>query len=203
MKGMLGVALCLLVGCSQEVDDVVVDGGTTYTSINDIVVCKGLGDKECLETVDKVEQILPLELQTIILNTTDRIEVYVGNKDEFLNYMQDKRIHTDRIAYSGITGFGYEDKTLVYSMADDYVLTHELGHAYEYSYWYDGTKDNPSASEEWQYAYENEYISQYGTTSVHEFYAECFAMYFRSPKTLKMLCPIAYELLDKDFGDME
>ena len=25
MKGMLGVALCLLVGCSQEVDDVVVD----------------------------------------------------------------------------------------------------------------------------------------------------------------------------------
>ena len=198
MKGMLGVALCLLVGCSQEVDDVVV-----RNSINDIVVCKGLGDKECLETVDKVEQILPMELQAIILNTTNRIEVYVGNQDEFLNYMQDKRIHTDRIAYSGITGYGYEDKTIVYSRADDYVLTHELGHVYEYSYWYDGTKDNPSTSKEWECAYENEYISAYGTTSVAEFYAECFAMYFRSPNMLKKLCPIAYELLDKDFGDME
>jgi hypothetical protein len=28
-------------------------------------------------------------------------------------------------------------------------------------------------------------------------------MYFRSPNMLKKLCPITYELLDKDFGDME
>ncbi len=203
MKGMLGLTLCLLVGCSQEVDDVIVDSGTTHSSIQDIVVCKGLRDKECIETVDRVEDALPMELQAILLDTTSRIEVYVGNKDEFLNYMSDKRIHTDRIAYSGITGYGYEDKTIVYSMADDYILMHELGHAYEYSYWYDGTKDNPSASKEWQYVYENEYVSAYGTTSVMEFYAECFAMYFRSPKTLKMLCPMSYELLDAEFGGIE
>jgi hypothetical protein len=28
-------------------------------------------------------------------------------------------------------------------------------------------------------------------------------MYFRSPKMLQKLCPMAYDLLDKDFGDME
>ena len=202
MKGMLGLTLCLLVGCSQEVDDVIVDNGTTYTSINDIVVCKGFGDEECLETVDKVEQILPLELQTIILNTTDRIEVYVGNKDDFLNYMQDKRIHTDRIAYSGITGFGYEDKTLVYSMADDYVLMHELGHVYEYSFGYFGM-NKPTDNPEWQRAYNLEFISAYGETNIMEFYAECFAMYFRNPKILQRFCPLAYDLLDADFGEME
>jgi hypothetical protein len=202
MKRGIGVALCLLlVGCAQEVDDVVVD--ETYTDIKDVVVCKGLRNKECNETVDKVQQRLPDELLESIIPTVGRIEVYVGSKDEFLNYMQDKRIHIDTIAYSGITGYGFEDKTIIYAMADDYILIHELAHAYEYSYWYDGTKDNPSTSEAWQRAYEEEYVSAYGTTSVIEFYAECFALYFRHPSGLKICCPMAYELLDAEFGEME
>lgn len=198
MKRSIGVALCLLlVGCSQEVDDVFV-----HKYMEDVTVCKGLRDKECLETIEEVKENLPSELLDEILMTVGRVEVYVGNKAEFLNYMQDKDIHTTRIEYSGITGYGYEDETVVYSMADDYILTHELAHAYEYSYWYRG-EANPSSSEEWQWAYENEYISEYGTTSVSEFYAECFAMYFRHPSGLKIFCPTAYDLLDKEFGDME
>lgn len=198
---MILFAMLLLGGCvCQDLNE-----ETTLNTIDEIVVCKGLREKECKETTFKVQSILPFELQDIIVNTTEFIEIYVGNKDAFLNYMSGKRIHTDSIAYSGITGYGYSDsgQTIVYGVADDYVITHELAHAYEYSHWYDGVKDNPSASEEWQYAYENEYISAYGTTHVMEFYAECFAMYFRSPQTLKMLCPIAYELLDKDLGEME
>lgn len=205
MKRML-LGLCVLLGgciCQNEVDEVVVDN--TLNTIDEITVCTGLREKECLETMNKVKDILPNELQNTIVDTTDFIEIYVGDKYNFLKRMSREKIHTDRIAYSGITGYGYSehDKTVVYAVADDYVLAHELAHAYEYSYWYDGTKDNPSSSAEWQHAYETEYISQYGTTSVMEFYAECFAMYFRSPKMLQKLCPIAYDLLDKDFGDME
>lgn len=202
MKRLMILFVMLLLSgcvCRNEVNEV------ELSMIDEITVCTGLRDKECVETIQKVKEILPLELQKTIVDTTDFIEIYVGNKQEFLRRMSRERIHTDRIAYSGITGFGYsdEDKTVVYSMAEDYVLTHELAHAYEYSFWYDGTKDNPSASEEWHKVYLEEYISQYGTTNVMEFYAECFAMYFRSPKTLKMLCPMSYELLDREFGEME
>lgn len=200
MKRLMILFVMLLLSgcvCQNEVDKPTVD------TIDDIVICEGLRDKECIETVAIVQNLLPHELQDIIVDTSDFIEVYVGNQSSFLQHMQGKRIHTDRIAYSGITGFGYSEKTVVYSVADDYVLTHELAHAYEYSYWYDGVKDNPSTSEEWQYAYETEFISQYGTTNVMEFYAECFAMYFRNPKLLEKFCPIAYDLLDKDFREME
>lgn len=173
-------------------------------TISDITVCKGLRDKECLETVHKAEELLPLELQEIIVETSDFIEVYVGNQSSFLHHMEGKRIHTTELPYAGITGYGYsKNGTVVYSMASEYVLMHELGHAYEYSFWYDGTQDNPSMSQEWQNAYESEFISAYGTTNVMEFYAECFAMYFRSPSTLRMLCPYAYSLLENDFGEME
>ena len=87
-------------------------------------------------------------------------------------------------------------------MADDYVLIHELGHVYEYSFSYFG-KHKPTDSEEWKQAYETEFISAYGQTNIMEFYAECFAMYFRNPKLLQKFCPIAYSLLDADFGEME
>ncbi len=205
MKRML-LGLCVLLGgcvCQNEVDEVVVDN--TLNTIDEITVCTGLREKECLETMNKVKDILPNELQNIIVDTTDFIEIYVGDKYNFLKRMSREKIHTDRIAYSGITGYGYSehDKTVVYAMADDYVLIHELAHAYEYSHWYDGVKDNPSASEEWKDAYETEYISQYGTTNVMEFYAECFAMYFRNPRALKMFCPKAFNLLDSEFKEME
>lgn len=199
MKRGLGVVACLLLGaCGQEVE---VD--SDINTIDEIVVCKGVQDDACMTTLHRIQELLPLEIQDIITDSSVRIEIYSGAKEDFLNYMSDKRIHDKSVAYSGIAGYGYEDKTVVYSLAYDYVLMHELGHAYEYSFWYDGVKDNPSSSEEWYDAYMTEYISSYGTTSVEEFYAECFAMYFRTPKMLHKLCPKAYSLLDEDFKDME
>ena len=171
--------------------------------LESVLVCKGGDIEKCYEVVDKVEDILPNELEMYLSRTIEVMEVHTEDKEYFLNYMSNKRIHIDDFEYSGITGFGFADKTVVYSLANDYVLTHELGHVYEFSFWYNGEKDNPSTRAEWQRAYNLEFISAYGKTSVEEFYAECFAMYFRSPKTLQRMCPLAYMLLDEDFGDME
>ena len=175
---------------------------TGYKELSDVVVCRGLRDKECIETVEKAEELLPDELEEYLLQTLGRVEVFVGNNTEFLNYMSDKPIHRPNFNYAGIAGIGYEQLTIVYSMADDYVLIHELGHTYDYSFKYLGL-DKPTDNPEWQRAYNLEFISAYGTTHVMEFYAECFAMYFRNPKMLQKFCPLAYDLLDKDFGDME
>ena len=194
---MILFVMLLLSGCVCQ------DEVHTEHTISEITICKGLREKECLETLHKVEELLPVELQDRIVETSQLIEIYVGNNQAFLNHMSGKRIHTEGLPYAGITGFGFADKTIIYSMADDYVLAHELAHAYEYSFWYDGVKDNPSSSADWQYAYETEFISSYGQTNVMEFYAECFAMYFRNPKLLKQFCPIAYSLLDEDLGEME
>lgn len=175
---------------------------TEYKELSDVVACRGLRVKECVETVDKAEELLPNELEEYLLQTLGRVEVFVGNNTEFLNYMSDKPIHKNDFAYAGIAGVGYEPLTIVYSMADDYVLIHELGHVYEYSFSYIG-KHKPTDSEEWKQAYETEFISAYGKTHVMEFYAECFAMYFRNPKLLQKFCPLAYDLLDADFGHLE
>ena len=199
---VLGLTCGMYYGYNQVQQEQEVKLQTEYSELSDVVVCRGLRAKECVETVNTVESLLPNELEEYLLQTLGRVEVFVGNDTEFLNYMSDKPIHRDNFTYVGIAGVGYEPLTIVYSMADDYVLTHELGHAYEYSFRYFG-KAKPTDSAEWQYAYEHEYISAYGTTSIMEFYAECFAMYFRNPKGLKMFCPIAYDLLDKDFGHME
>lgn len=175
----------------------------TDAELSDIVVCKGNDNGECSALIERAEELLPQELENKIVQTTDFIEIYAGDNESFLEYMSDKPIHTDTIDYAGITGYGYQDKTVLYSMVDEYVLLHELGHAYEFSYWYDGTQDNPSTSFEWGDAFSNEFISGYGTTSADEFYAECFAMYYRNPKLLERLCPLAYTLLEEDLGDME
>lgn len=175
----------------------------TDAELSDIVVCKGNDSGECFALIERAEELLPQELENRIVQTTDFIEIYVGDNESFLEYMSDKPIHIDTMDYAGITGYGYQDKTVLYSMTDEYVLLHELGHAYEFSYWYDGTQDNPSTSYEWQDSFSNEFISQYGTTNVDEFYAECFAMYYRNPKLLEKLCPLAYILLEEDLGDME
>ena len=175
---------------------------TGYHELSDVVVCKGTGISDCLNVVDRAEDLLPNKLEEYLLETLGRVEVFVGNNTEFLNYMSDKPIHRPNFNYAGIAGIGYEPLTIVYSMADDYILIHELGHVYDYSFKYYGENkvtDNP----EWQRAYNLEFISAYGTTHVMEFYAECFAMYFRNPKLLEKFCPLAYDLLDKDFGEME
>ena len=175
---------------------------TEYKELSDVVVCRGLRAKECVETVDKAEELLPNELEEYLLQTLGRVEVFVGNNAEFLNYMSDKPIHKKDFAYAGIAGVGYEPLTIVYTMADDYVLMHELGHVYEYSFGYFG-EHKPTDNPEWQRAYNLEFISAYGQTNIMEFYAECFAMYFRNPKILQRLCPLAYDLLDADFGHLE
>ena len=175
---------------------------TEYKELSDVVVCRGLRAKECVETVDKAEELLPNELEEYLLQTLGRVEVFVGNNAEFLNYMSDKPIHKKDFAYAGIAGVGYEPLTIVYAMADDYVLMHELGHVYEYSFGYFG-EHKPTDNPEWQRAYNLEFISAYGETNIMEFYAECFAMYFRNPKILQRFCPLAYDLLDADFGHLE
>ena len=205
MKKMLFMLLAVICGMyygmyQAEQQDIKLQNN--YKELSDVVVCKGLRDKECIETVEKAEELLPNELEEYLLQTLGRVEVFVGNNTEFLNYMSDKPIHRDEFAYAGIAGVGYEPLTIVYSMADDYVLIHELGHVYEYSFSYIG-KHKPTDSEEWKQAYETEFISAYGQTNVMEFYAECFAMYFRNPKLLQKFCPLAYSLLDADFKGME
>lgn len=196
MKRLLVLFVMLLVGCSNETDVVV---NRYANTIGDLVICSGENRQQCLDLVARVEELLPQKLQKEMVDSSSFIEVYVGDRQEFLQRMRTEEIHIEEFEYEGVTGFGYRDKTVVYSMADEYTLIHELAHVHEYSYWYDGTyNDNPSASAEWQYAYEHEYISSYGTTSPMEFYAECFAMYFRNPSGLKMFCPLAYSLLQTE-----
>lgn len=200
---LLALASLLLGACfgytTQE--DIVLH--TQFETIDEITLCTGIDDDMCIKTVDEVKELLPLELQKIIVDSTQFIEVYSGDRQDFLRRMTTEEIHIAEFEYEGVTGFGYDDLTVLYSMADVYTLIHEIAHAYEYSFWYDGTYDNPSSSAEWQDAYETEYISSYGTTNVMEFYAECFSMYFRYPQGLKMFCPKAYALLDQDLGEME
>ena len=173
-----------------------------YNSLNEVVECKGGDITECMKVIDKAEELLPNVLEEYLLQTLGRVEVFVGSNSEFMEYMSDKPIHIAEYEYAGIAGIGYEPLTIVYSMADDYVLLHELGHAYDYSFKYYG--DNKATdNHEWQRAYNLEFISAYGKTDVMEFYAECFAMYFRNPKLLQKFCPVADSLLDADFGEME
>ena len=199
---VLAVACGMQYGIYKAEQQQQVELQTEYKELSDVVVCRGLRTKECVETVDRAEELLPNELEEYLLQTLGRVEVFVGNNTEFLNYMSDKPIHRKDFAYAGIAGIGYEPLTIVYSMADDYVLMHELGHVYEYSFGYFG-EHKPTDNPEWQRAYNLEFISAYGKTNIMEFYAECFAMYFRNPKILKRLCPLAYDLLDADFGHLE
>ena len=202
MLFMLLAVMCGMYYGMSQAEQQEVELQTEYKELSDVVVCRGLRAKECVETVDKAEELLPNELEEYLLQTLGRVEVFVGNNAEFLNYMSDKPIHKKDFAYAGIAGVGYEPLTIVYAMADDYVLMHELGHVYEYSFGYFG-EHKPTDNPEWQRAYNLEFISAYGETNIMEFYAECFAMYFRNPKILQRFCPLAYSLLDADFGEME
>ena len=202
MLFMLLAMICGMYYGMSQAEQQEVELQTEYKELSDVVVCRGLRVKECVETVNKAEELLPNELEEYLLQTLGRVEVFVGNNTEFLNYMSDKPIHKNDFVYAGIAGIGYEPLTIVYSMADDYVLMHELGHVYEYSFSYFG-KHKPTDNPEWQRAYNLEFISAYGQTNIMEFYAECFAMYFRNPKILQRFCPLAYDLLDADFGEME
>ena len=167
--------------------------------LSDITVC--YGDKEeCEELVEYVEDLLPDDLEEIIYNTTE-IEIITGDYYNFRNHMKGKAIDMDvDQMYVGITGYGYKkDISILYSMADEYTLLHELGHAYEYSHWYED-KESPSQTQQWKFASKHEYITDYGETDIYEFYAECFAYYFLQPEILQERAPVAYELMNNDFN---
>jgi len=197
IKFLICALILVLSGCEQH-EDVIVDS-THKGPVGRLVKYVNLTENESIDLIRKVENILPKKVKDAIYKTTNKIEIVAGDANAFMKYMKGKDIEFTDYDYKGIAGYGFEPKTIVYSILDEYVLIHELAHAYEYSFWYDGTKDNPSSSWKWKEAYKSEYISKLGQKNVMEFYAECFAMYFRNPKMLEKLCPMAYELLDREF----
>ena len=183
---------CLLLGsCKNEVN-----------TVDEIMQCEGV-ENTCEILIDEVVEKLPIELQDKIVDTSDRLVIYTGDKQDFLDYMAVKEKEIKSQEYSGITLYNYRQPTRIYSLADSYVIFHELGHAYNFTYWHEGNEELLSDSEEWIDAYNTEFISQYGQESPQEFYAETFAMYFRNPKLLQKFCPKAYELHDEEFKDFK
>ena len=189
---------CLLLGtCKNEME---VD--TQINTVDEIMQCEGL-ENTCELLVNEVVEKLPLELQDKIVDTSDRLVIYTGEKQDFLDYMATKEKGIKSEGFSGITLYTYQQPTKIYSLADSYVVFHELGHAYDFTYWHNGNEELLSHSKEWTEAYATEFISQYGQTSVQEFYAETFSMYFRNPKLLQKFCPRAYELHEQEFKNMK
>ena len=189
---------CLLLGsCKNEME---VD--TRINTVDEIMQCEGV-ESTCDVLIDEVVEKLPLELQDKIVDTSDRLVIYTGEKQDFLDYMAIKEKEVKSEGFSGITLYDYQQPTRIYSLADSYVVFHELGHAYDFTYWHESNEQLLSDSEEWMDAYNTEFISQYGQVSSQEFYAETFAMYFRNPKLLQKFCPKAYALHDEEFKDFK
>ena len=71
-------------------------------------------------------------------------------------------------------------------------LSHEYGHAV----WFQIMDD--SDYDDWERMYERairtgRFVTEYSSTSVEEFFAECFAFYVHEPSTLKMVSPSCYD----------
>lgn len=188
---------CLLLGACQNETEV----DPQINTVDEIVQCEGL-KSTCELLVNEVVEKLPLELQDKIVDTSDRLVIYTGEKQDFLNYMAEQEKEIKSRGFSGVTMYTYKQPTKIYALADSYVIFHELGHAYDYTYWHNGNEELLSQSKEWVDTYATEFISQYGQVSAQEFYAETFAMYFRNPKLLQKFCPKAYELHEKEFKNM-
>ena len=189
---------CLLLGaCKNEME---VD--PQINTVDEIVQCEGMKSTCEILTNDVVER-LPLELQDKIVDTSDRLVIYAGDGQDFLDYVWERERTVKSLEFSGVTLYSKRQPTRIYALADSYVVFHELGHAYDFTYWHEGNEELLSDSEEWIDAYATEFISQYGQVSPQEFYAETFAMYFRNPKLLQKFCPKAYELHDEEFKDFK
>ena len=189
---------CLLLGaCKNEME---VD--PQINTVDEIVQCEGMKSTCEILTNDVVER-LPLELQDKIVDTSDRLVIYAGDGQDFLDYVWERERTVKSLEFSGVTLYSKRQPTRIYALADSYVVFHELGHAYDFAYWHEGNEELLSDSEEWIDAYATEFISQYGQVSPQEFYAETFAMYFRNPKLLQKFCPKAYELHDEEFKDFK
>ena len=175
------------------------DLNENYDGLEDITTCINSDYSVCNDVVEEVDSRLPQDVKDAILATTV-IEVIPGEMSDFMNYMHDKPIaetNDSSISYAGITGFGFADTTVVYAMNNEYVLFHEIGHAYEYVYW-TYNQLAPADTSEWRFSYDHEFITSYGASDIREFYAECFATYFLDPAYLKAAAPVAYELLNND-----
>ena len=178
---------CLLLGtCKNEME---VD--QRINTVDEIMQCEGV-ESTCEVLINEVVEKLPLELQDKIVDTSDMLIIYTKEKEEKITSQ----------GVSGITLYTYQQPTRIHSIAKSHVLFHELGHAYDITYLHNG-EQLLSDSEEWVDAYSTEFISQYGQTSVQEFYAETFAMYFKNPKALQKSCPKAYALHDEEFKDFK
>ena len=194
MSKLALLLVCLLLGSCQN--------DTQINTVDEIMQCEGV-ESTCEILIDEVVEKLPIELQDKIVDTSDRLVIYTGEKQDFLDYMAIKEKDIKSKGYSGVTLYTYQQPTRIYALADSYVIFHELGHAYDFTYWHEGSEQLLSDSEEWVDAYNTEFISQYGKVSVGEFYAETFAMYFRNPKLLQKFCPKAYALHDEEFKDFK
>ena len=189
---------CLFLGtCKNEME---VD--PQINTVDEIVQCEGMKSTCEILTNDVVER-LPLELQDKIVDTTDRLVVYAGDKQDFLDYVWERERTVKSLEFSGVTLYSKRQPTRIYALADSYVVFHELGHAYDFTYWHEGNEQLLSDSEEWIDTYATEFVSPYGQVSPQEFYAETFAMYFRNPKLLQKFCPKAYALHDEEFKDFK
>ena len=177
---------CLLLGaCKNEVEV------NQINTVDEIMECEG-SQSTCELLINEAVAKLPMELQDKVVDTSERLVIYTGENEERLKSR----------GVSGITQYAYQKPTRIHSIAKSHVLFHELGHAYDITYLHEGNKQLLSDSEEWVNAYSTEFISQYGQTSVQEFYAETFSMYFKNPKSLQKLCPKAYSLHEKEFKNM-
>ena len=189
---------CLLLGaCKNEME---VD--PQINTVDEIVRCEGM-ESTCELLINEVVEKLPLELQDKIVDTSDRLVIYAGDGQDFVDYVWERERIVKSLEFSGVTLYSKRQPTRIYALADSYVVFHELGHAYDYTYWHNGNKKLLSHSKEWTDAYATEFVSQYGQISAQEFYAETFSMYFRNPEALQKFCPKAYELHEKEFKDMK
>ena len=185
---------CLLLGsCKND---------TQINTVDEIMKCEGL-ESTCDVLIDEVVDKLPLELQDKIVDTSDRLVIYAGDGQDFLDYVWERERTVKSLEFSGVTLYSKRQPTRIYSLADSYVVFHELGHAYDFAYWHEGNEELLSHSKEWTDTYATEFVSPYGQVSPQEFYAETFAMYFRNPKLLQKLCPKAYALHDEEFKDFK
>ena len=189
---------CLLLGsCKNEIE---VD--TRINTVDEIMKCEGL-ESTCEVLIVEVVEKLPLELQDKIVDTSDRLVIYTGDGQDFLDYVWKRERTVKSLEFSGVTLYSKSQPTRIYALADSYVILHVLGHAYDYTYWHNGNKKLLSHSKEWTDAYATEFVSQYGQISAQEFYAETFSLYFEDPKALQKSCPKAYALHDEEFKDFK
>ena len=112
MKRLLLALTSLLLGAYfgyTKQEDIVLH--TQFQTIDEITLCTGTNDGMCIKTVDKVKELLPLELQKIIVDSTQFIEVYTGDRQDFLKRMTTEEMipilhDMDKVGYHSLEAWG-------------------------------------------------------------------------------------------------